>query len=93
MRPETEVLFREARKALEKERGEKLDDDAVLEALCRRLLAGGRATRDPDSVPRGADAGSVPRGTALADEVRPSSDASAVDEVSVSSGAAPYRVA
>jgi 5-methylcytosine-specific restriction endonuclease McrA len=38
VRPETEVMFREARKALEKERGEKLDDDAVLEALCRGAL-------------------------------------------------------
>ena len=40
VRPETEVLFREARRALEKERGERLDDDAMMEALCRALLAG-----------------------------------------------------
>ena len=38
VRPETEVLFREAKQKLEKERGEKLDEDAVLEALCRSLL-------------------------------------------------------
>jgi len=38
VRPETELLFREARKALEAERGEKLDEDAVMEALCRALL-------------------------------------------------------
>ena len=40
VRPETDVLFREARKVLDKERGEKLDDDAVLEALCRAYLRG-----------------------------------------------------
>jgi len=38
VRPETEVLFREARRVLEKERGEKLDDDAVLETMCRAVL-------------------------------------------------------
>src|SRR5687767_3111604 len=35
VRPETEVIFREAKQALERERGEKLDEDAVLDALCR----------------------------------------------------------
>jgi hypothetical protein len=38
IRPETEVLFREARRVLEKERGEKLDDDAVIETMCRAVL-------------------------------------------------------
>jgi hypothetical protein len=38
VRPETEVLFREAKQKLEKERGEKVDDDAVLEALCRSFM-------------------------------------------------------
>jgi hypothetical protein len=38
VRPETEILFREARKALEAQRGEKLDDDAVIEALCLAVL-------------------------------------------------------
>ncbi len=38
VRPETEVLFREVRKQLDQERGEKLDDDAVLDALCRTFL-------------------------------------------------------
>jgi hypothetical protein len=38
VRPETELLFREVRKALEAERGEKLDEDAVMEALCRAML-------------------------------------------------------
>jgi hypothetical protein len=28
-------MFREAKQAVEKERGERLDEDAVLEALCR----------------------------------------------------------
>jgi hypothetical protein len=83
VRPETEVLFREARRALEKERGEKLDDDAVLEALCRGVLAVGCATGDAESVPRGTeypidDAESLPRGNESA--------------VSASRGA-PYRVA
>jgi hypothetical protein len=63
VRPETEVLFREARKALEKERGEKLDDDAVLEALCRGVL-GGCATDDEGSVPRGSESVSASSGTA-----------------------------
>ncbi len=38
VRPETEVLFREVRKQLDQERGEKLDEDAVLDALCRTYL-------------------------------------------------------
>ena len=38
VRPETEVLFRDAKAKLEKERGEKVDEDAVLEALCRMFL-------------------------------------------------------
>ncbi len=38
VRPETEVLFREVRKQLDQERGEKLDEDAVLDALCRTFL-------------------------------------------------------
>ncbi len=38
VRPETEVLFREARRQLDQERGEKLDEDGVLDALCRTFL-------------------------------------------------------
>jgi hypothetical protein len=38
VRPETEVMFRAAKQKLEKERGEKLDEDAVLEALCRAFM-------------------------------------------------------
>jgi hypothetical protein len=44
VRPETEVLFREVRQALDRERGEKLDEDAVMEALCRTYLSA-RASR------------------------------------------------
>ena len=40
VRLETDALMREARQKLEKERGERLDDDAVLEALCRAYLEG-----------------------------------------------------
>jgi hypothetical protein len=39
VRPETEVLFRDVKQALDRERGERLDDDAVLEALCRAYLS------------------------------------------------------
>ncbi len=68
VRPETEVLFREVKVALNKERGAKLDDDAVLEALCRAYLGGARpkrndAARDEESVQRGSDPDSVPRGS------------------------------
>jgi len=50
VRPETEVLFREARKALETERGEKLDDDAVLEALSFAVLRARAARSDSTHV-------------------------------------------
>ena len=61
VRPETEVMFREAKQTLERERGEKLDEDAVLDALCRALLSD-RARRSDCSGP-GAAADSLPRGT------------------------------
>jgi hypothetical protein len=77
VRPETEVRFREAKQALERERGEKFDDDGVLDALCRALLSdrAGRGDRsgtadEDDSVPRGSEARS-----------------------NTNDGAAPYRVA
>jgi hypothetical protein len=79
VRPETEVLFREVKRALNKERGEKLDEDAVVEALCRAYLTSARApakrtavaadpasaapSGDLESVPRGSDPDSVPRGS------------------------------
>jgi len=53
VRPETEILYRETRKALEAERGERLDDDAVMEALCRAVLRAA-ASRSDSTV--GADA-------------------------------------
>jgi hypothetical protein len=52
VRPETEVMFREAKQAVEKERGERLDEDAVLEALCRSFLSRARTSGGMASVPR-----------------------------------------
>jgi len=85
VRPETEVLFRDARKALEAERGEKLDEDAVMEALCRAMLrkitsctpgggAGGPSARqdaDADELctPGGGAGGASARQDADADEL------------------------
>ncbi len=86
VRPETDVLFREATRALEKERGEKLDEDAVMEALCRAHLSGARTESrapsvEPDAVARPVEPDSVPRGSEDGSrEVR-------------ASAAAPYRVA
>jgi hypothetical protein len=79
VRPETEVLFREARKRLERERGETLDDDAVMEALCRAFL-GGTGISDETR----ADAG--------ANEIRAHVDTKET-HATTSAGAAPYRVA
>ncbi len=62
VRPETEVLLRQVRQVLAKERGEKLDEDAALEALCRAYLSGSRTREDRSSAPRGCDPDSVPRG-------------------------------
>jgi hypothetical protein len=61
VRPETEVMFREAKQAVEKERGERLDEDAVLEALCRSLLSGARTSGEMASVPRVSEIDSAPR--------------------------------
>jgi hypothetical protein len=44
VRPETEVMFREAKQAVQKERGERLDEDAVLEVLYRAFLSGVRTS-------------------------------------------------
>ncbi len=51
VRPETEVLFREVKQALDRERGEKLDEDAVLEAICRAYLStrASRSTAAPSA--------------------------------------------
>jgi hypothetical protein len=48
VRPETEVMFRTAKQKLEKERGEKLDEDAVLEALCRAFLTTDKSAVGPN---------------------------------------------
>jgi hypothetical protein len=55
VRPETEVMYREAKQAVEKERGERLDDDAVLEALCRTFLSGARTSRGAAPAGRGGE--------------------------------------
>jgi hypothetical protein len=75
-------MFREAKQAVEKERGERLDEDAVLEALCRTFLSGVRTPREAPSVPRGTESGSAPRGSE-----------SGSWETGANDGAAPYRVA
>jgi hypothetical protein len=106
VRPETEVLFRKAKQVLEKERGEKLDEDAVLEALCRTFMSGSRTNDDLNlaSVPRGGDASSVPRGTETnsaepvgteiaVSERGAAASGAAPDGVAVASMGAPYRVA
>jgi hypothetical protein len=82
VRPETEVLFRKAKQVLEKERGEKLDEDAVLEVLCRTLMSGVRTSDDVASAPRGTEAGSG----------EPAAEGAADGVVAASMGA-PYRVA
>jgi hypothetical protein len=82
VRPETEVMFREAKQAVEKERGERLDEDAVLEALCRAFLSGSRTASEAASAPRGSEVDSAPRGS--------ESDSW---EAGANDGAAPYRVA
>jgi hypothetical protein len=91
VRPETEVLFREAKLAVEKERGERLDEDAVLEALCRGYLSGSRTSREAASVPRGSETGSVPRGSEN-DSVSRGNEGEGW-EPSANDGAAPYRLA
>jgi len=40
VRPATLALLRQAQRALEQERGERLDDDALIAALCNAVLAG-----------------------------------------------------
>ncbi len=44
--PKTRAILREARKALEAEFGERMDDDQLLETLCRRALEPTAATSD-----------------------------------------------
>jgi hypothetical protein len=96
VRPETEVLFREVKQALDRERGEKLDDDAVLEAMCRAYLSG-RSTRAS-----AAHAPSASTETNQTSEVRTMSssitnesisDPRGCEGTSKFDGAAPYRVA
>jgi len=41
VRPATLALLRQAQQVLEQERGERLDDDALIAALCNAVLAGG----------------------------------------------------
>ncbi len=85
VRPETEVLFREVKQALDKERGEKLDDDAVLEAICRAYLSG-RAARSTNAAADNHNATST-------SETESSSRPRGGESTSTSDGAAPYRVA
>jgi hypothetical protein len=95
VRPETEVLFRDARRALEKQRGEKLDEDAVLEALCRAFLRGDQR----DERNQHDDHGERDDFTHVGDgstHVGASSEPGASPETTghaCASGGAPYRVA
>jgi hypothetical protein len=45
VKPETYALIRQVQQILEKETGGRLDDDALIRALCRRVLDGDGATR------------------------------------------------
>jgi len=51
LRPETVVLERQVREMIEKERGERLDDDAFKQAVYRRILEGGAASEAKDRAP------------------------------------------
>jgi hypothetical protein len=83
VRPETLVLFREAKQKLDRDRGEKLDEDALLDAMCRAFLSTESAavSNEATSVPRGSEASS-------GDSATPSSKESMARD-----GAAPYRIA
>jgi hypothetical protein len=96
VRPETEVLFREVRQALDRERGEKLDEDAVLEALCRAYLAD-RSTRAPaaNAPSASTEAGETSEIRTMNSSIKNESvsDPRGSEGASRSDGAAPYRVA
>ncbi|MCA9679532.1 MAG: HNH endonuclease, partial [Myxococcales bacterium] len=51
--PETLALWRDARLALELERGGAISDDELLATMCRELLGGGRAAAAGDARPAG----------------------------------------
>jgi hypothetical protein len=91
VRPETEVMFREAKRAVEKERGERLDEDAVLEALCRAFLSGGRTSFASSTAARGSETASAPRGAET--DSAPRGGETDSWEAGANDGAAPYRVA
>jgi hypothetical protein len=90
VRPETEVIFREVRRKLEKQRGERLDDDGVMEALCRAFLAGGETSAVANNTEPhvGANAAQPHVGA----NAQPHVGANAT-QPHVGGGAAPYRVA
>jgi hypothetical protein len=95
VRPETLVLFREAKQKLERDRGERLDEDALLEAMCRVFLAE-RTTQlaampsEGSSVPRGSEAPSRPRGreSSSGDYAAPETSDGAASDGAASGGAA-----
>jgi hypothetical protein len=84
-------MFWKAKQAVEKERGERLDEDAVLEALCRSDLSGVRTSRVTTSSPCGSKNDSLPRGTE--NDSLPRGSESDSWEPGANDGAAPYRVA
>ncbi len=77
------MLFREARRALERERGEKLDEDALLDAMCRAFLRWQRAVDESGSA--SSEDSSHPRGA--------ESTSTGADAGAAASAGAPYRVA
>lgn len=96
VRPETDVLLREAKRKVEKERGERVDEDAALHAMALFYVSGGSGGRvanradDSDSAERRAE-------TAETDTAN-TADADGADEATtyvaeLDHGAAPYRVA
>jgi hypothetical protein len=109
VRLETDVLLREAKRTLEKDRGERVDEDAALHAMALFFVSGGSGGRvaKADATPVAPSALTEPTGpieptattatTADSSEVDDSDRAGAEDDHAyaphLDHGAAPYRVA
>ncbi len=100
VRAETEVLFREVRKQLDKERGEKLDDDAVLDALCRTFLnrmdrrdGAARSDLEDRATHVGVNADQDDCSTHVGANTSQNSDRDQEQAATADAGCAPYRIA
>jgi hypothetical protein len=109
VRPETDVLLREAKRKLEKTRGERVDDDAALHAMALFYVSGGsggrvaNAARAADDVtdPSAANDGAVVEATSVSRTGQEGADSGSRDDrgdgddyaPQLDHGAAPYRVA